>query len=232
LELASTQRDSKAAIASTKTRLDELPSGNVILFILALFGTLFLIGLTVHVESSYPDGPRVFTGEYDFVCSGPDGEGPCAEVPVFREDTSNLNYPLWVTLVKGPGYLAIYALVITAMYQASKIWASWKALGGAGLLGRRNHKHRCPHCALEWEDDEPECPGYVRFECPQCWQGRTDSERRRGRERSGGSRYSLSRDNSPTLARDRLWGASKYTWMWIAVGVGLIVLLLVRGIIG
>ena len=70
-------------------------------------GTLVavLIGSVMFYEANvYPHGPRYFTGHYEERCSD-DGTRGCRNVPVYKEDTSQLNNPAWVTLVRNIGAL-------------------------------------------------------------------------------------------------------------------------------
>jgi len=65
--------------------------------------------------------------------------------------------------------IAGICLTFASLFQGSKLWAAWKETGGTGLMGRRDHNHLCTDCMTNWEDDEPLCPGEVRYMCDSCW---------------------------------------------------------------
>ncbi len=138
--------------------------------------------------------------------------------------------------------------------KTTALWEMWKTMGGTGLLGRRNHKHRCPVCRSRWRDDEPNCPGQFRFECDDCWGKRCSGEwivdtaeskarpgdihigddgipRFRTRhgtwiKRIGATSKERLHGNDggsgPGLARQRFWGLSYDAWVWVAIAVVLV----------
>ena len=84
----------------------------------------------------------------------------------------DLVYDRPIDLLVVVGAIAI-GITIT---KTTALWEVWKTMGGTGLLGRRNHKHRCPVCRSRWRDDEPNCSGQFRFECDDCWGKRCSGE--------------------------------------------------------
>lgn len=101
--------------------LRDLPRRTVRLFLLSLFGASLLGGVYLYTDNAYPHGPIVFTGEWRQE-SG----------PVYREDTSRLDNPAWVTAVRkwrlllaGPSII----LGIIALSQGGALRAAWDQTG-------------------------------------------------------------------------------------------------------
>lgn len=84
----------------------------------------------LYADNGYPHGPRVFLGN-DIQCSGPDEWGPCREVPIYGEDTSQLQNPGWVMfMVHGRGQLLLIGsalLMLWAIFvHLPNLWSWWK----------------------------------------------------------------------------------------------------------
>lgn len=109
--------------------LRDLPRRTVWLFLLSFFGASLLGGVYLYADNAYPHGPCVFTGQFEERCQA---ERRCRDVPVYREDTSQLDNPAWVTavrtlgiLIAGPGIL----LGIVAFNQGATLRAAWIRTG-------------------------------------------------------------------------------------------------------
>lgn len=75
----------------------------------------------LYAENAFPHGPKVFVGT-DVQCMD---RGPCREVPLFVEDTSQLDNPGWVGVVRDWGWLPPIVLVVTGVFKALAVWEWW-----------------------------------------------------------------------------------------------------------
>lgn len=107
----------------------EIPRRSLLTLALPLFLAITVGFLYLYADNAYPHGPRIFLG-YDYVVLN-DGQGPAREVPVYGEDTSQLNNPGWVMfMVHGRGYLLIIGSVILLLWaifvHGLHVWDWWK----------------------------------------------------------------------------------------------------------
>ncbi len=238
---------------STWERLYRLLTWKSLLFLLCFILAFPGAGFLIYVSASYPDGPEVFQG-FEYRCGEQFDRTKCADVPVYIEDESGLDYPQWVEFVDDNGLLIFGVIVssIVTIIQGNALWNLWIGMGGVGLFGRRNHKHLCPECDSPRRDNEPNCPGFVYYECSECW----EQAQKSGHAQQGGRNLQRLHDTRATniwaarignsgitrlyrynwnttdnhfrygkLARDQVWGTSKYV-RWCAIVVLLIVWLL------
>ena len=147
-----------------------MPTKKVLLFLVGLIIAFPGAGFYIFGNLNYPDGPEVFQG-VEYRCGEQSDRVSCANVPIYVEDESGQDYPAWVEVVDDNFLLKVAVVVafIIIIVQGKGLWNWWTWMGGTGPLGRRDHRHRCPECTAKWGDDEPNCPGLVEFECPQCW---------------------------------------------------------------
>ena len=71
----------------------------------------------------------MFTGEFQEVCQL---ERRCADVPVYREDTSQLDNPAWVTAARSADLLIVgpsIVLGMIALWQGGALRAAWNQTG-------------------------------------------------------------------------------------------------------
>ena len=88
---------------------------------------LILVGLFLYADKGYPHGVKAFAGEVEEVC-GLDGRD-CALVEVYEEDTSGLDNPLWVTLLRrteGLVFFGSIALIIFGLVQGESTLRWWR----------------------------------------------------------------------------------------------------------
>ena len=58
---------------------------------------IMFLGIAGYAEWGFPHGPKFFTGEFEEVCQN---DRRCSTVPVYEEDTRNLENPGWVDFVR------------------------------------------------------------------------------------------------------------------------------------
>ena len=232
---------------SVGDRLDRLPTKKVLLFLVGLIIALPGAGFYIFGNLNYPDGPKIFQG-VEYRCGEQYDRERCADVPIYLEDESGQDYPAWVEVVDDNVLLALAVVValIIIVVQGQRLWNWWIWMGGTGPLGKRAHRHRCPECEAKWGDEEPNCPGLVEFECPQCWGqalasgNAQDDDRNQSRfytnrslwyNRKGNTGitrlYRLHWGSSPgRLARNHFGGISQTVWSRLSLALGAIALFL------
>ena len=67
-------------------------------FLGTLSAVILITSIWLYQVKAYPHGPMYFTGEYYEVCQFEDRD--CGMRPEYKEDTSQLNNPAWVTFIR------------------------------------------------------------------------------------------------------------------------------------
>ena len=106
-----------------------------------------------YADFGYPQGPQVFTGEYEERCTS----GRCGMAPVYVEDTSQLSNPTWVTWVRGWAMVVVVPGVILSIISfilARELWGIWQATRrGHAVLWWVDHKLSSkPHDESLWRE--------------------------------------------------------------------------------
>ena len=192
-------------------RIKRLPTKKIVWVFISLIVALPGTGFLLYFDANYPDGPLVPKG-FEYRCGEQYDRVRCANVPVYAEDRTRLDYPKWVEIFDGYSpllLLSIIASVFVIIIQGKSLWNWWTWMGGIGPLGNWNHRHCCPECKLVWRDNEPNCPGLVEYECLECW----------NRAQNRGNAEDRSRNSVPAYdVRAQIWhnriGNSGMTRLW------------------
>ena len=116
------------AFGTTSQRFRRLPSSRLFYLVITLV-IAAICGTTAYlVQESYPDPPKVFTGEFreEEVCEH-DRRCSAITVPVYR--TVDVGYPMWVWALKTVAFFCFWIAIglgITAIVQANSLWRVWK----------------------------------------------------------------------------------------------------------
>ena len=114
--------------ANTYVLADYIPKGLVLRLLGFMLLTCLLWSTYGYANFGYPNGPQVFTGEYEERCTN-DGTR-CGMAPIYVEDTSQLSNPAWVTWVRSWAVLFVVpgvSLSIIAFIRARELWGIWQA---------------------------------------------------------------------------------------------------------
>ena len=98
-------------------------------FLVAFPVGLILFGLLIYANEGFPHGSKVFTGEFEEMCQY---EGrDCALVEVYEVDTSGLDNPWWVTVLRRIEVFVFFggpALVIFGLVQGVSTLRWWRSI--------------------------------------------------------------------------------------------------------
>jgi hypothetical protein len=97
----------------------DIPHKMIVMAALYACIAIALVVTFCFAEWGFPHGPKVFTGELREVCQG-DRRERCIEMPVYKEDTSNLDNPKWVGLIRSAGLLVLLPGIICGIAMVYK----------------------------------------------------------------------------------------------------------------